>query len=81
MREFGGSSHEGTTRREALKKGAIVAGAAVWATPVVQALTVSQASADRPSGGHIDSGRGNGSSPGSGDLDPGRSGPVNRGGD
>ncbi|HEX2699270.1 MAG TPA: hypothetical protein VHM89_03585 [Acidimicrobiales bacterium] len=81
MGEFGGSSQTGATRREALKKGAAIAGATMWATPVIQALTVSPASADRPSGGHIDSGRGNGSSPPGADLDPGRSGPVNKGGD
>jgi hypothetical protein len=75
----------GTTRRQALRRGAVIAGA-VWVTPVVQALSVSKASADQPSGGskpdrHIDSGRGNGSSPVGNDLDPGRSGPVNQGGD
>jgi hypothetical protein len=78
---------DGTTRRQALKRGAAIAGA-VWVMPAVQALNVSPASADQPSGGpqssarpHIDSGRGNGSAPPGNDLDPGKSGPVNQGGD
>ena len=86
MGALGGASKQQTTRREALKRGALVAGTAVWVTPVVQALAMSQASAQQPSGGvqprdHIDSGRGNGSFPTPTDLDPGRSGPVNEGGD
>ena len=80
MRECGGSSHL-PTRRDALKQGALVAGATMWVTPVIQALSVGRASADQPSGGHIDAGRGNGSHPPGSDLDPGRSGSVNQGGD
>ena len=40
----------GITRRQALKRGAAVAGAAVWVAPTVQALTMSAASAQTPSG-------------------------------
>lgn len=38
------------SRRQALKTGAFVAGSALWATPVIQAVTVAQASAEQPSG-------------------------------
>lgn len=79
MSELDNALSQSTTRRQALKRGAAVAGAAVWVTPVVQALRMSPASAARPSG-HIDSGRGNGSLP-IPDLDPGNSGLVNKGGD
>lgn len=40
----------GLTRRETLKRGAIVGGALVWVTPVVQALTLDAAHADPASG-------------------------------
>lgn len=39
----------GLSRRDALKRGVVIAGA-VWAVPVVQALSVSEASAEAPSG-------------------------------
>lgn len=39
----------GLSRREALKRGAVVAGAA-WIAPAVMALPLSSASADSPSG-------------------------------
>lgn len=51
MSDDGGPSQGGMTRRDALKRGAVIAGTAVWVAPVVQALTVSQASAEQPSGG------------------------------
>jgi len=38
------------SRRQALKTGAVVAGSALWATPLIQAVTVTRASADQPSG-------------------------------
>lgn len=43
-------SNSGISRREALKRGAAVAGAAVWVAPTVQALSMSAASAATPSG-------------------------------
>jgi hypothetical protein len=41
--------HDGISRRDALKKGAVIASAA-WVVPAVQALSMSSASADGPSG-------------------------------
>lgn len=97
MDDLDGNFSHNLTRRQALKRGAAVAGATLWVAPVVQALSVSPASADRPSGGggrvdggrkggkgakRVNAGRGNGSEPSlANDLDPGRSGPRNRGGD
>lgn len=52
----------GITRRQALKRGTLVAGTALWVTPVVHALAMSPASAQRPSG----AGRGAGSGRGAG---------------
>ncbi len=55
--EARGEVHEtaetGMNRREALKAGVLAVGTATWVTPVVQALTVSPASAAQPSGGAI----------------------------
>ncbi len=77
--------HNGMSRREALRAGAVVAGSALWATPVVQVLSVSSASAQAPSGargGRPNSGRGNGSEPTpANDVDPGKSQGRNKGGD
>lgn len=82
MPELGGAAGGGMSRREALKRGAVVAGTTLWVAPVVQALTVSPASAQRPSGGHANAGRGNGSEPNpANDIDPGNSGGRNKGGD
>jgi hypothetical protein len=82
MPEPGGRLSSRMSRRQALKSGAVVVGSTVWVAPVVQALTMSQASAERPSGGSINAGRGNGSEPNRPtDLDPGNSGGRNRGGD
>jgi len=39
-----------SSRRQALKTGAAVVGAALWVTPMVEAMTVTQASAAQPSG-------------------------------
>lgn len=39
----------GVTRREAIKKGAIVGGTVMWATPLVQTVTMGSASAQVPS--------------------------------
>ena len=39
-------THDGLTRREALKRGAVIAGGLVWATPVVQAVGMSRAYAN-----------------------------------
>jgi hypothetical protein len=39
----------GLNRRDALKRGAVVAGGLVWATPAIQALGLSAAHADDPS--------------------------------
>jgi hypothetical protein len=59
----------------------ILAGKLGVAVPPVIALTLSKPGYAAASGfGHVDSGRGNGSSP-SPDLDPGKSGGVNQGGD
>lgn len=44
--EDGGS---GISRRDAIKKGAIVGGAVVWATPVIQAIGINPAGAQTPS--------------------------------
>lgn len=43
------STDLGMSRRDALKRGALVGGAVVWATPAVQALTMTAASAQSPS--------------------------------
>lgn len=43
------SEQNGISRRDALKKGAVIASAA-WVVPAVQALSMSSASADSPSG-------------------------------
>ena len=43
-------NESGITRRQALKRGAAVAGTAMWVAPTVQALTMSAASAASPSG-------------------------------
>ena len=43
--------NEGLTRREALKKGAMLGGALVWAVPVVQTVGMSAAMAQIPSEG------------------------------
>lgn len=48
---FESETGSGITRRQALKRGAAVAGTAVWVAPVVQALAMSPASAQQPSGG------------------------------
>ncbi len=45
-----GRAEGGMTRREALKRGAVVAGAAAWTTPAVQAIRMSQALAQDVSG-------------------------------
>jgi hypothetical protein len=75
-------SDSGISRREALRRGVVVAGSALWVTPVVQVFTVTPASAAAPSGGRVNAGRGNGSEPNrESDVDPGNSGRVNRGGD
>jgi hypothetical protein len=60
----------------------VLAGKLGVAVPPVVALTLSKPSYAAGSGfkNHIDSGRGNGSSPVP-DQDPGNSGPVNQGGD
>lgn len=47
----------GMSRREALRRGAVVAGTAMWVTPVLQVLSMSSASAQQPSG--RPAGRGN----------------------
>lgn len=65
---YGGTDSNGLSRRDALKRGAVIAGA-VWAVPAVQALQMSSASAEAPSGqgrgrgggGNDDDGRENGS--------------------
>jgi hypothetical protein len=44
-------TNEGLTRREALKKGAMLGGALVWAVPVVQTVGMSAAMAREPSEG------------------------------
>ena len=44
-----GYEQGGISRRDALKKGAVIASAA-WVVPAVQALSMSSASADSPSG-------------------------------
>lgn len=51
MSEVSGLSPEGQgiTRREALKRGALLGGALVWATPAVQAIRMSPALAQVPS--------------------------------
>ena len=46
-------SDSGITRRQALKRGAVAAGTAVWVAPAVQALTMNAASAASPSGGGV----------------------------
>ena len=45
-----GDTHELTTRREILKRGAIVGGGVLWVTPVVQTLGMGTASAQAVSG-------------------------------
>jgi hypothetical protein len=45
MPEDDGVVADGISRRSALKKGAVVAGAAVWAVPVVQSIGLSPAGA------------------------------------
>lgn len=44
------NERRGMSRRDALKRGAIVGGA-VWVVPAVHALSMSSASAQAPSGG------------------------------
>lgn len=46
-----GEPEAGLTRRQALKRAAVAGGALVWATPVVQAVAMDAAHADRPSEG------------------------------
>ncbi|MDQ3681081.1 MAG: hypothetical protein M3378_11195 [Actinomycetota bacterium] len=41
--------HDGLSRREALKKGAIAGGAVIWAAPVIQSVGMSPAGAQQPS--------------------------------
>lgn len=48
--ETGTSRPPFLTRRQALKTGAAVAGTALWVAPAIQAMTITSASADRPSG-------------------------------
>lgn len=50
----------GITRRQALKRGAVVAGTAAWVAPLVQTLAMSPASAAQPSGAGVRRGRGGG---------------------
>ena len=50
MPHIDGTSPEGLTRREALKRGAAFGGALLWATPVVQAIGMSRALAEGTSG-------------------------------
>ncbi len=40
----------GISRREALKRGVVLGGAAVWAVPAVQVLNITEAAAQQPSG-------------------------------
>lgn len=47
--EFTEEGPTGISRREALKRGAILGGAVVWATPVVQTVGMSRAFASTPS--------------------------------
>ena len=53
---FESDAGTGMSRRQALKRGAVVAGTAMWVTPALQVLSMSSASAQQPSGGP--SGRG-----------------------
>jgi hypothetical protein len=41
---------DGLSRRQVLKRGAVIGGAALWVTPAVQVLAVSESSAEQPSG-------------------------------
>ena len=41
---------DGLSRRQALKRGAVLGGAALWMTPAVQVLAVSESSAEQPRG-------------------------------
>ena len=38
------------SRREALKRGVVLGGAALWTVPTVQALSITEAAAQQPSG-------------------------------
>ena len=44
-----GSSSQGVTRRQAMKKGALAGAAIVWTVPVVQSIGMTAAHADEPS--------------------------------
>ena len=57
---------EGTTRREMLRRGALVGGAAIWAVPAVQALTMTAAHAATTSGSTTGGGTGGGNTGGGG---------------
>lgn len=41
---------EGLSRREALKRGVVLGGAALWVAPAVHVLSISEAGAQQPSG-------------------------------
>lgn len=40
----------GISRREALKRGVVLGGAALWTVPAVQVLSITEAAAQQPSG-------------------------------
>jgi len=50
MADLGEGSDSGMSRREALRAGGLVAGSALWVTPLIQVLSVNEASAESPSG-------------------------------
>lgn len=41
---------QGISRREALKRGVVLGGAALWTVPAVQVLSITEAAAQQPSG-------------------------------
>ena len=43
-------SPEGMSRRDALKRGVVLGGAALWVVPAVQVLSLTEAAAAQPSG-------------------------------
>lgn len=41
---------DGMSRRQALKRGAVIGGAALWVAPAVQVLAITESAAEQPSG-------------------------------
>ena len=53
MVDTGSDEHvadRGISRRQALKRGAAIGGAALWVTPAVQLLAITESAAEQPSG-------------------------------